>query len=275
MAVKENFCNYIGRYGRTEGATADNLVILGNGPSLASELQQIRFSSHCDYVAVNYFVRHEAFVALRPAYYILSDPKFFRNVEHNPEVCEFYQLLNERVCWPMTLYVQYYNPERFDYRAVLPNPKIRIVRFHTQPYRGFQSLEFHLYHRGLGSANFGTVVQHGIYIGILLGYKQLHLYGVDHTLTEGVFVDSSNRLCRMERHFYDAEAPVPKPLYVNATYPPKPYTMASYMAELAELFRGHEVLRAYADWAGARILNHTATSMIDAYERATTDDSEQ
>ncbi len=38
----------------------------------------------------------------------------------------------------MNLYVQYYNPEGFDYRAALPNSNIRIVRFHTQIYRGFQ-----------------------------------------------------------------------------------------------------------------------------------------
>ena len=44
--------------------------------------------------------------------------------------------------------------------------------------------------------------------------------------------------------------------------------MASYLAEVAELFRGHEVLRDYAATLGARIVNHTAGSMIDAYERA-------
>ena len=47
--------------------------------------------------------------------------------------------------------------------------------------------------------------------------------------------------------------------------------MASYRAELAELFRGHEVLRDYAASLGARIVNHTRTSMIDAYERAADD----
>ena len=168
--------------------------------------------------------------------------------------------------------MQYYNPERFDYRAALPNELIRIVPFHTQSYRGFRRLEFWLYRHGLGSANFGTVIQHGEYVGLLLGYRTLHLYGVDHTLTEGLTVDERNRLCRMDRHFYDdgrsAEA---HPIYVNATCPPVPYTMASYMAELAELFRGHEVLRDYAASLGARIVNHTRASMIDAYERAIDD----
>ena len=38
MAVKENFRNYVGRAGRTEGALSDELALLANGPSLADEL---------------------------------------------------------------------------------------------------------------------------------------------------------------------------------------------------------------------------------------------
>ena len=92
---------------------------------------------------------------------------------------------------------------------------------------------------------------------------------VDHTLLEGLCVDERNRLCRIRSHYYDnGAAQTAEPIYVNATDPPQPYTMASYLAETAELFRGHEVLRAYADRLGARIVNHTRGSMIDAYERA-------
>ena len=36
---------------------------------------------------------------------------------------------------------------------------------------------------------------------------------------------------------------------------------------MAELFRGHEVLRDYAASLGARIINRTHGSLIDAYER--------
>ena len=43
--------------------------------------------------------------------------------------------------------------------------------------------------------------------------------------------------------------------------------MSSYLAETAELFRGHEVLERYARSRGARILNRTRGSLIDSYER--------
>ena len=176
-----------------------------------------------------------------------------------------YRTLDSKVTWPMTLYVQFYNPEKFDYRAALPNPRIRIVRFHTQVYRGFGSVGFWLFRHGLGSANFGTVVQVGEYVALLLGYRRIELYGVDHTLLDGLCVDDANRLCRADRHYYDAGPRAPQPIYMKV--PHVPYTMSVYLAEVAELFRGHEVLRDYAASLGARIVNRTRGSMIDAYER--------
>ncbi len=246
MAVKENFRNYIRRAG-TVGTPAPTMAILGNGPALAEELprllEEMRWGDR-DFLAVNFFAQDERFAELRPAYYVLSDPMFFRDTDERERVEALYRTMNERVTWPMNLYVQYYNPERFDYRAALPNPNIRIVPFHTLTYRGFRRLEFWLYRHGLGSANFGTVVQVGEYIALLLGYKRIELYGVDHTLLEGLCVDDANRLCRADRHYYDGGEPaVPRPMYQKV--PRRPYTMSVYLAEVAELFRGHEVLRAH------------------------------
>ena len=271
MAVKENFRNYVGRAGRTEGALSDELALLANGPSLADELPRLLAGARagCDFLAVNYFAEHEAFERLRPAYYVLSDPQFFRASAQRDRVAALYRTLARKVTWPMTLYVQYYNPERFDYRAALPNPRIRIVRFHTQVYRGFGSVGFWLFRHGLGSANFGTVVQVGEYVALLLGYRRIELYGVDHTLLDGLCVADAHRLCRADRHYYDTLPPAPPPIYMKV--PHVPYTMCVYLAEVAELFRGHEVLRDYAASLGARIVNHTRTSMIDAYERAADD----
>lgn len=267
MAVKENFRNYIRRAGPA-GDPARGMVILGNGPSLAGDLPRLverREYASKDFMAVNYFALDERFTTVRPAYYVLSDPMFFRDSAYRDRVAGLYRALNEKVAWPMNLYVQYYNPERFDYRAALPNPNIRIVRFHSQMYSGFRCLEFRLFRRGLGSANFGTVVQVGEYVALLLGYRSIELYGVDHTLLDGLCVDDGNRLCRADRHYYDAEPRAPQPVYMKV--PHVPYTMSVYLAEVAELFRGHEVLRDYAAWLGARIVNRTRGSMIDAYER--------
>jgi hypothetical protein len=168
----------------------------------------------------------------------------------------------------MKLYVQYYNPEHFDYRSAIGhNPNIEIVPFHSTVFHGFRSVEFWCYRRGLGSGNFGTVIQNGEFIAMQLGYRRIELYGVDHTLLDGLMVDEKNRVCRRKSHYYDSEQSPAEPIYYNATNPPRPYTMSEYLSETAELFRGHEVLRDFSAECGAEIINRTANSMIDAYKR--------
>lgn len=268
MARKENFRDYIRRAGPV-GEPSAEIVLLANGPSLGEELPVlIARGEHLrkDFLAVNYFAADERFEVVRPKYYVLSDPTFFRRRSDWERVQQLYGRLNERVSWPMTLYVQYYNPDGFDYRAVLTNPLIRIVKFHSQVYRGFRQLEFRCYRRGWGSGNFGSVIQNGEFIALNLGYKALHLYGVDHTFFDALTVDAQNRLCMRRSYFYDAE-PELKPLLLTSADPPRPYTVYSYLAEKCELFRGHEVLARYAAFCGARIVNHTKDSLIDAYER--------
>ena len=272
MAVKEDFRNHVARAGTAADMNPSRrLAVLGNGPSLRDELPRLiarREWERTDMMAVNFFALGDEFTIVRPQYYVLSDPQFFRRAGRSERVENLYRALGECVNWPMTLYVQYYNPERFDYRAAVgANPNIRIVPFHTLVFRGLRSVEFWCYRHGLGSGNFGTVVQNGEFIGLLLGYRQIDLYGVDHTLLDGLTVDDRNRLCRTQSHYYDSAPAAPEPIFVNATDPPRPYTMHTYLAETAELFRGHEVLRDYARSIGARIVNRTRGSMIDAYER--------
>lgn len=270
MAVKEDFRNHVARAG-ADICPSRRVAILGNGPSLGEQLPRLierREWEQTDVMAVNFFALGEEFEVVRPKFYVISDPMFFRAAGRSQRVEALYKALAERVDWPMTLYVQYYNPERFDYaEAIGHNPNIRIVRFHTTVFHGFRSVEFWCYRHGLGSGNFGTVVQNCEFIAMLLGYRTIDLYGVDHTLLEGITVDDGNRLCRIKSHYYDSAPAVAEPIYVNATTPPRPYTMSSYLAETAELFRGHEVLRDLANEQGVRIINRTRGSMIDAYER--------
>ena len=271
MVVKEDFHNYIKRAGTIEMTPSKRLAVLGNGPSLKKELPRLiekRAWEEMDMMAVNFFALSEEFNVVKPKYYVISDPMFFRRAGYKERVQSLYRALAEKVDWPMKLYVQYYNPEYFNYNiAIGHNPNIDVVPFHSTMFYGFRKVEFWCYERGLGSGNFGTVIQNGELIALQLGYKQVELYGVDHTLLDGLMVDEKNRVCRRQSHYYDNAESAAEPIYYNATNPPRPYTMSEYLSETAELFRGHEVLRDFAKHCNARIINRTAGSMIDAYER--------
>ena len=271
MVVKEDFHNYIKRSGAIDMARSKCVAILGNGPSLKRELPQLiaqRAWEEKDILAVNFFALSEEVALIKPKYYVISDPMFFRKAGYGERVQELYKALAEKVSWPMKLYMQYYNPEHFDYRSAIGhNPNIEIVPFHSIVFHGFRSVEFWCYRRGLGSGNFGTVIQNGEFIALQLGYRRIELYGVDHTLLDGLMVDEKNRVCRRKSHYYDSEQSPAEPIYYNATNPPRHYTMSEYLSETAELFRGHEVLRDFSEKCGAEIINRTANSMIDAYKR--------
>ena len=146
MAAKEDFRNHIGRAGALDMLPTKRLAILGNGPSLADQMPQLIADRHwekADMMAVNFFALSEEFATIKPKYYILSDPMFFRQAGKSPRTEALYEALSQRVEWPMILYVQYYNPEKFDYAAAIGhNPNIRIVPFHTTLYKGFRNIEF-------------------------------------------------------------------------------------------------------------------------------------
>ena len=270
MLAKEDFHNHVGKAGANNMHPSKRLAILGNGPSLKDQLPRLieqKEWEEADMMAVNFFALSEEFALIKPKYYVISDPMFFRKAGRSERIDNLYKAL-AKVDWQMTLYVQFYNPEHFDYAAAVGNnPNIRIVKFHSTVFHGFRSVEFWCYRHGLGSGNWGTVVQNGILNAIQIGYRTIELYGVDHTLLDGLTVDEHNRLCRIASHYYDSTPAEAKPIYYNATNPPRPYTMAEYLAETAELFRGHEVLRDFAAEQGVRIINRTAGSLIDTYER--------
>jgi len=112
-----------------------------------------------------------------------------------------YATLARKVAWPMNLYVQYYNPEGFDYRA-----EQRMV--------------------------------HAVKLDPLIPQQQSDVFADLHHRSE-----------------IGASHAAPQPIYKKV--PHVPYTMADYLAEVAELFRGHEVLRDYAAALGARIVRQS------------------
>ena len=206
MLAKEDFRNHVGKAGANNMHPSKRLAILGNGPSLKNQLPRLieqKEWEQADMMAVNFFALSEEFSIIKPKYYVISDPMFFREAGRSERIDNLYKAL-AKVDWQMTLYVQYYNPEKFDYTAAVGNnPNIRIVKFHSTLFHGFRSVEFWCYRHGLGSGNWGTVVQNGILNAIQIGYRTIELYGVDHTLLDGLTVDNQNRLCRIASHYYD------------------------------------------------------------------------
>jgi hypothetical protein len=270
MAFYEDFKDYIKKFGANNMCSSKKLALFANGPSLADTLIKWKENENLkdvDFLVVNYFCNDKTFIELKPKYYVLSDPSFFDEKSLiKKKADKIYKTLNEKVTWRMFLYIQYYARNN-NWSDKITNKNIEIIPYHTLQYSGYQSLRNWFFKRGLGSGNYGTVIQNGEFIGLNLGYKELYLYGVDHTFFTNLSVDENNQLCSVATHFYD-DKPIQKPL-VNYYISGKEttWTMASYLKEMMELFAGHEILQNYANYCSATIYNCTKNSLIDAYER--------
>ena len=264
LLLYEDFVNYF-KKGRTlPKCTSQEVILLANGPSLNEEMERIRTNEECflnkDYCVVNYIAESDIYEKIEPKYYIITDGQFFIESHKNYKRAQMmFDKIAEVTDWDMNIYIQYRFKNSFCYDKFVNNPHIKIITIHSIPYNGFESLRFHYYQKGLGNGEFGTVILNAEYIMLYLGYKKLHLYGVDHNFFDGLCVNEDNILCVKDTHFYDKG---------EQTITPTDWDSVSrFLFWHADLFKGHEIMNNYAVYLNSVILNHTENSMIDAYAR--------
>lgn len=269
LAVKEDFSNPFKEW---QGPKDKPIYVLGNGPSLKTLLADMEADfapySESEFFVVNDFVHDSRFALLRPRYYCLSDFLFFMNTIYSDRGHRVMQGLAEKVDWPMLLFIPWCQRKSSYLLPIGENPNIRIVTFHHPTYWGIELLRHFLLKKGLGNGEFGTVILNAIYVSLMLGYKQIYVYGIEHTFFENLVVNRDNVLCTKVKHFY-SEKEEWKPLLEHYPGPMenKPFTMAEFLKDKSILFQGHQIMNRFAKACGASIYNCTLGSMVDAYER--------
>jgi hypothetical protein len=271
VLVNEGVDNQVGKIGPNNINSSKKLAVLGNGPSLKNVLLERKDNNilkEADLFVVNDFCVYNEFVEIKPKYYMLSDPVYF--LSESPlkdKVDGVYAILNGEVSWPMFLYIQYFAWKIINWKEKIINKNITVIPLHSFEYKGYQGFRNWFLKHGLSSESYGTVVLNAELIGINIGYKELYLYGVDHTFFDNICIDENNQLCNIMSHFYD-DKPLLKPIVnYHSTGKEKRYTMAEYLARSAKLFHGHEILNEYATYCSSKIYNCTKNSLIDAYKR--------
>jgi len=244
------------------------LCVLANGPSLKNELENISdnvIPINIDYAVVNFFALEELFPKIKPKHYSLADPMFFQTTRNSENVKKLFVILNMTVTWDMTIYVPSHRFDQFVKFSALDNSFIKVQRVNTIAYTGFERLRYYFYEKSIASPKIQTVAVLAIFVGLNLGYKEIDLFGVDHSFMDSLFVDENNQLFNRELHFYDNGKPALKPILKNAD--DAPWKVSEYLIAISNMFKGHEHLEQYARYLGVKILNCTPGSFIDAYER--------
>ncbi len=238
---------------------AGRLIIMGNGPSLRKNLDEnLGLLRHCDTVAVNFAANAPDFNEIKPKYYVLADPHFFKS-ENDPNV----QLLIRNIIastWHMTLFI----PKNCTiWPSLEKHPYISVEFFNFNGIEGFECFENIAFDMKWGMPRPRNVLIPSIMIGIWMGYKEIYLIGADHTWTRTLSVDETNHVVSVQPHFYKENEH--EKSRITSTY--NNIRMHDILESFSVAFKSYHTIQRYASLRGIKIFNSTPESFIDAFER--------
>ena len=236
----------------------NNCTILANGPSLkeALESKEVLLEGN-DVFVVNMFVQTTDFWKIKPRFYFIVDGAFFtpKNERHEELISVLLDAF-QKVDWDMNLCISA-GCANGGILKLLDNPHIKIMRWNTTTFEGFPWLRHFMFRHNMAMPRCQTITNMALVAAINMGYKNINLYGADHSWTKDLRVDDDNIVCYGDRHVYNANLIVIK----------KEKSFAYLLRQFAKMFESHEVISLYAKRQNCKILNCTKGSFIDAYER--------
>lgn len=238
------------------------VIVMGNGPSLADTIRDEKeLLASAPLMGVNFAAIAPEFFELKPEYYVLADPHFFKEkAEGNLE------LLRQRIAgvdWEMCLYV----PAAMRTRAAIlySNPHIRIATFNPVGVEGFAWLENFAFSTGLGMPRPRNVLIPALMIAINAGFSEIIVVGADHTWMKTLSVTDDNEVVSIQPHFYsDGQEEQNR---IRHEY--RGYRLHTIVESFAVAFRSYHAIANFAQRKGVKIINATPGSFIDAFRRMT------
>lgn len=268
----------------------DEIVVLGNGPSALKDIERhVEFLQGRSLFCVNNFVGTKYYEKLKPDFYAINDALYWEekinegsdtaglkdniltvlhgNVKrYNKELIkkrnEFFESLNDKTNWPVTLFVPAYAKQAIKER--ITNKMIQVAYLSAIP-KNFKTqwLRNILYKTGLAMPVPQTVLIYAIYISLKLRFKRIYLIGADHSWHEDIYLKDDNSLwmkntsLNEDNHYPLMMDPIRG---VGTRMQDQFYAM--YLA-----FQGHSILNELAKTSNASIVNMSSKTWIDSYPR--------
>ena len=252
-------------------------MVFGNGPSVKNLFEDYKNGDAeiiNDSFFVNYAPLDPLFYEIKPKHFFLSDYVFSRDTHDSRTAMtrRMYDDLEKIVDWDLSIYLCF--PRKEDGEELISfsrikNPKIHFVFLNRKHCSGLApSWRHYLYKKGLFMPEEGTVVNTAIYVALIEGYKEIELYGVEHSMFLNLRLNDQHKLYNIQKNFYDKEETL-VPVTNDGSF--EQAKIHNYMNFICVMFNSHYLLRQFADYMGARIINCTPDSMIDVYEFKNTD----
>ena len=248
---------------------SEDFVILGNGPSFTSMYQSHKeFLKGKDLICVNHFPSTDLYEELQPKYYITLAPDLFDETvdkEFRERGEALFKTIAKKTCWELEFIMPFYAKKFSKWREVISeNKHIKITYINSTPVEGVKSINYWFFRQNMGMPRAHNVMIPSVFIGINLKYKNIYLWGADHSWLPQISVDDNNVALINQKHFYDPENSKPSPFDKNGVGVRR---LHEILRKFMLAFEGYFVLKEYADKNNVKILNCTPNSYIDAFDR--------
>jgi len=272
------------RFPKVKSAETDDIVILGNGPSLNEFVENNEsFLANRSMLAVNYFVRSEFYERLKPNFYLITSPEFWKKEEKagwTKDREKTFHLLAERTSWHMVFHVPKLAKKHQKWKDIIQtNKNIEIRYFNNIPIEGFTGFRNWGFKNNLGMPRPHNVLIPSLVISINMQYKKIFLAGADHSWLKEINVTEDNVTLLRQKHFYEKQASFVKSVYSNGKEQPMYYGGSKNVRPLHDVlekfyftFRSYWEIKKYAAKQNVSIFNLTKDSYIDAFDKKSTND---
>lgn len=247
----------------------DQTIILGNGPSLLESIESNReILPNYRLICVNHFAEHALYQELKPGLYVMAAPENWMNdVEpyYHQKGRKLFRAITENTHWEIQLFIPY-SAKRFRWwqDLITQNKHIQIKYFNVTPVEGFKFFRYFCYKQFLGMPRPHNVLIPSIMIALSLGFKNIFLFGADHSWLKDIWVDEENNVLLQQKHFYDHDQAKPRHMDYLGKGKRK---MHEVLIKFYHSFKGYFEIDAYGRSQGKTIYNCTPGSYIDAFER--------
>ena len=248
----------------------ESCYILGNGPSLNTDLNIVLKIPSDDLFAVNHFGLSALYHTLKPKYYIITDPGFYGqdyvDEKEQERVNNLFIALKETTSWSLTFFTPLEAQGIFK-KILNDNKNINVIGYNkVNTWKGFKWFDRWVYNNQWAIVSGVNVVMSAIHLAIGIGYKKINLLGVDHSWHKNTIIGNDNILYVCDSHFYD-ENPKLTPILIEEKGKIRPEKYHEQLGYLKKTFEAYHYIQDYAKYRDVKLLNCTSNSYIDAFER--------
>ena len=252
---------FFGRIGEIQDNKRNNeIIIMGNGPSLKQINFQLINRNAYRFCCVNYYpVKNEFFFILKPEYLCLIDPAFY-DFTIKAEEENFKTLLQnlERVDWKLKIIA----PNGKKINVSNPNVSYAWINTNTITYDICCIEKWFLYNKNLANSGMQNVVLAAMYYFLMTNFKKIFICGVDFSDFKSLYVDENNRIYVDSTHSYGTTR------YYFDEIPEYGFSeLYKLLGAYQKMFLEASKVKQYANYKKIEIINLSQQSYIDSFRK--------